>query len=264
VTQIRNSKLPGQKEIASLIAQTPLESFGATALALLSSVAQVENFGAYHISDLQRPAPVLSFWSGRISDYWFQRDADLILSTPQVRAGILDQVTHAPETGVHIEHWSPDADDPRAAIYARNGIIERLAVSSRDGRAGVRSFYLRSAKDGLLSKEEIAGLCEILPIVHGLIGLRHKIVGTARHTVRSIGQVSRLRDMNVPAFCALSPREAKVCDLVTVGKSVAATALDLSVSEATVRTLRARAYRKLNVTSATELMALFIRSQVPG
>ena len=254
-------KIMATNDVALLVTQTASDNFGKAVLHLLSSAARIENFGAYYITDLSRPNPVLSFWSGRISDYWFQHDADLILATPQSQRFIAEQMNDAPENGVHIERWHPNEDDARNDIYVRNGSLERIAVSSRAGRSGLRSFFLRSAEDGWLSDGEFADICEILPIVHALIGLRHKIVGAERHRMRFDGEATRLRDFNVPAFSDLSRREAAVCDSLIEGKSVAATALDLSVSEATVRTLRARAYRKLDVTSATELMALFIRSQ---
>lgn len=248
-------------QISRLISKVPSAEFGADVLAVLSSVARLENFGAYHISDLARPAPVLSFWSGRISDYWFRRDADILLGTPETQSRILKQIESAPNGGVHIERWYPGSNDKRAEIYRRNGICERLAVSSKDGRSGLRSFYLRSETDGCLSDAEYADLCGVLPIVHGLIGLRHQIVGTAAHQVGAGAEASRLRDCNVPGFCDLSRREAQVCDLSVEGKSVAASALELSVSETTIKTMRARAYRKLGIHSATELMSLFIKSQ---
>ena len=59
-------------------------------------------------------------------------------------------------------------------------------------------------------------------------------------------------------FRDLTPREAEVCDLLLEGRSIVASALVMEVSEATVRTLRQRAYRRLHVGSARELMALFI------
>ena len=247
-------------ELARLIAVAPKEEFGGAALKLLSDIARIENFGAYHISDLGHPKPALSFWSGRISDYWFQRDAELILGTKDAQMRIAAQIQSAPADGVYIDRWHPKKSSKRRAIYERNGVIERVAVSSRDGRSGLRSFYLRSSADGWFNDDEYAALCEVLPIVHGLIGLRHQIVGTARHGIGGGANATRLRDANVQGFVALTPRETEVCDALFDGKSVAATALELDVSEATIRTLRQRAFRKLRVGSARELMALFIQT----
>ncbi|MEM7472607.1 MAG: helix-turn-helix transcriptional regulator [Pseudomonadota bacterium] len=246
--------------MARLIAIAPKEEFGRVALEFLSSVSRIENFGAYYIADLARPHPDLSFWSGRISDYWFQRDAELILGSKDAQSQIIAQIQKAPSDGVHIDRWSPEAGSIRAGIYKRNGVVERVAMSSRDGRSGLRSFYLRSAADGLLDEDEYAALCRVLPIIHSLIGLRNQIVGTARHGIKDGANATRLRDNNVGRFVGLTPREAEICDLLLDGKSIAASALQLEISEATIRTLRRRSYRKLNVGSARELMALFIQT----
>ena len=246
--------------LAHLIASVPKEEFGSAALSFLSSVTRIENFGAYHIPDLAVPKPSLSFWSGRISDYWFRRDADLILGEKDTQAQIKRDIQAAPAHGVKIDRWHPEEGSKRRTLYDRNGIIERVAVSSRDGRSGLRSFYLRSSVDGWLDDGEYRALCTILPIMHGLIGLRHQIIGTARHTLGDWGNATRLRDTNVGGFGDLTPREAEICDLLLDGKSIAASALELDISEATVRTLRQRAFRRLDVGSARELMALFIQT----
>lgn len=247
-------------DVERLISAAPKDDFGRDALQFLSNVARIDNFGAYHIPDLARPQPVLSFWSGRISDYWFRRDADLILGSQKAQSQILAQIQEAPADGVQIDRWHPSVGSKRDAIYKRNGVIERVAVSSRDGRSGLRSFYLRSAADGYFDEEEYAALCKVLPIVHSLIGLRHQIIGTARHGIGDGANATRLRDNNVQRFVELTPREAEVCDLLLDGKSIAASALQLNISEATIRTLRQRAFRKLGVGSARELMALFIQT----
>lgn len=246
--------------IQRVIAAAPKEVFGAQALAFMSRVARIENFGAYHIADLARPHPALSFWSGRISGYWFQRDAELILGSKDTQTRIITHIQQAPFDGVHIDRWHPTPGSERDAIYVRNGVVERVAVSSRDGRAGLRSFYLRSAANGMFSADEYTQLCNVLPLVHGLIALRLQIVGTARRGLSEGANATRLKENNVAGFSDLTAREADVCDLLLAGKSIAASALQLGVSETTIRTLRQRAFRKLRVGSARELMAMFIQT----
>lgn len=193
-------------DLEKLIAIAPKEEFGGAALQFLSGISRIENFGAYHIADLARPQPVLSFWSGRISDYWFRRDADLILGSKDTQSRIIAQIQDAPSDGAHVDRWHPKAGSRRDVIYKRNGVIERVAVSTRDERSGLRSFYLRSADDGWLGEEDYAALCEVLPIVHGLVGLRHQIVGTARHKIGDGANATRLRETNVRGFVSLTPR----------------------------------------------------------
>lgn len=241
-----------------LIACAPKEDFGAVALKFLSNITRIESFGAYHIANLNAPNPVLSFWSGRISDYRFQRDADLILADAGTKTKIIDLVESTPDYSVTIDRWTPPEGSDRKAIYDRNSVIERVAVSSKDGRSGLRSFYLRSHADGWICEDEYVALCRVLPVVHQLIGLRHQIIGTARHRIGDGANATRLKNTGVGKFRELTPREADVCDLLLDGKSIAASALELGISEATVRTLRQRAYRRLRVGSGRELMALFV------
>ena len=258
--QFSDSSFENHHGLARLIVAAPKDAFGLAALRFLSNVSRIENFGAYHIADLAHPNPALSFWSGRISDYWFQRDADLILSSKTAYSHIITQIQNAPSKGVRLDRWRPKAGSKRNAIYERNGVVERVAVSSKDGRSGLRSFYLRSATDGCFNDDEYAALCNILPIVHSLIGLRHQVVGTARHGAIDGANATRLKNNNVGSFAELTQRETEICDLLLDGKSITASALQLGVSESTIRTLRQRAFRKLKVGSARELMALFIQT----
>ena len=131
-------------------------------------------------------------------------------------------------------------------------MIERVSVASRAGRGGFVSFYLRGKQTGWLTAPEMDRLRSVLPLAHELIGLRHRLVGGSGATATGP------RDRAVEPFTSLSPREAEVCDHAIRGISVAGTALELGISENSVRTLRKRAWRKLGVGSATALAALVL------
>jgi len=245
------SPLP-RDPLTDLIAALPGPDFGPRLLAHICGAARIANFGAFLVPDLRDPRPVLSVWSGRMSDYWFNVNARRITSHDALRRDFVDRIRRAPPGGLVIDRWHPPRDDPRAPIYARDQVIERVSVASRAGRGGFVSFFLRGVQDGWLSDTDMARLREVLPLAHELIGLRHRLTGTADATA------SGLRDRAVEPFTALSPREAEVCDHAARGVSVAGTALALGVSENSVRTLRQRAWRKLGVGSATALAALVL------
>lgn len=251
--------LTGQAELVSKVAAS---DFGNAVLEHVSQAATIENFGAFYFADLARPKPLLSISAGHMSRYIFRRDADQILGNHAVRDEITAQIRSAPEGGVLIERWHPSDDDPRHSLFQRSQVLERLAVSSRLGRGGFRSFFLRSKAAGWLETREYKALCEVLPLVHELIGLRHRIVGTESFQFSALRNVSSLRERNIPGFVRLSPREADCCDCLIEGKTVAGTALELGIAETTVRTLRQRAYRKLGVSSAGQIMALLINERI--
>jgi DNA-binding CsgD family transcriptional regulator len=247
----RTSPLPRDPQ-AALVASLPTDGFGAALLAYIRSAAEIAHFGAFLVPELADPQPVLSVWSGQMSDYWFTINARRITSHDTLRRDFVDRIRRAPPGGLVIDRWHPPEGDPRAPIYARDGVIERVSVASRMGRGGFVSFYLRGKQSGWLSEDDLARLRAVLPLAHELIGLRHRLTGTQGTTA------SALRTAAVEPFTALSPREAEVCDHAVRGVSVAGTALALGVSENSVRTLRKRAWRKLGVGSATALAALVL------
>ncbi len=252
------SKTHVHKGATKLVASVTGDRFGRQLLEYISEAARIRNFGAFYVPDLRRVTPVLSVWSGRISDYWFRRNAADILTNELMQNELVRKIRAAPTDGVLIERWHPPPKDPRERIYARVKILERIGVTSRSGRGGFQSFFLRSVADGWLTQTDCARLEAVLPLAHELIGLRHRIVGSESFQFTSGISTSSLRERNVMAFATLSVREAEVCDCLVRGVSVAGTALELGIAESSVRTLRQRAYRKLGVTSATELMALML------
>ena len=248
------SPLP-RDPVAALVATVPTDGFGAALLTHIRTQAEIANFGAFLVPDLSNPQPVLSVWSGQMSDYWFNVNARRITSHDTLRRDFVERIQRAPPGGLVIDRWHPPDDDPRAPIYARDKVIERVSVASRTGRGGFVSFYLRGEQSGWLTATDMDRLHTVLPLAHELIGLRHRLVGTSDSTA------SGLRDRAVDPFSTLSSREAEVCDHAARGVSVAGTAVTLGVSENSVRTLRKRAWRKLGVGSATQLTALVLANR---
>jgi len=245
--------------VATLAAAVPEASFGAALLDYIRDAAEIADFGVFYISDLNRPEPVLSVWSGRMSDYWFNRNARTIASFDSLRQDFSDRIRHAPPEALVIDRWHPPKNDPRARIYARDQVIERISVASRIGRGGLVSFYLRGVESGWLTDAELTRLKTVLPLAHELIGLRHRIVGGGA-LLPPARTPSDLRTNNLGRFAELTPREAEVCDHAARGLSVSGTALELGISDNSVRTLRKRAYRRLGVASTAQLTALVLNA----
>lgn len=246
--------------IAALAASVLRPDFAEQTLAYIRRAADIANFGTFYVADMGKPAPVLTIWAGEMSGYWFNRNASTILANDLLMESILERIRAAEGGDLMIERWRPAPEDPISAIYARDRVIERVTVSSFQDRIGFQSFFLRGEDAGWFTDKEIQHLSEVLPLVHELIGLRHRIVGGTALTDQVSGRASLLRIQDAGAFGRLTPREAEICDLALVGRSVAATALDLGISENTVRTLRRRAYGKLGVTSAAQIASLILNA----
>lgn len=247
--------------IAALMNRVNTASFDNAALCNVSKAARVRNFVAFFFPDAYRGEPVMSLWSGEISDYRFRHNARLLLGDPLLVTEYRHQIMGAPEDVVRIRYWSPPEGDPRFAMYRNVNLHGQVDTASRSGVSGLQCFFLHDLADGEFSTTERAHLTEILPSVHSLIFLRHKLVGTNAVRFTPGRDASSLRARGLEGFVALSPAEAKACDEIAQGHAVAETARRWGLSVNSVRTLRQRAYRKLGVHSAGEVSAL-IRGQL--
>lgn len=242
--------------LTSLVASVGAPDFAAKLLVHVRETAPVANFGAFLVPDTSRPKPVLSLWAGEMSGYWFNRNARRILADDVMTHDILRRIRATPVGGLAIERWRPSPEDPISPIYERDGVIERLTVSSRTENAGYQTFFLRGRSAGWFTEAEVTQLTKSLPLVHELVGLRHRIVGAEAFHYAADARISALRARDVGQFGRLSAREAEVCDLIVNGVSVSGSAVALGIAENSVRTLRKRAYAKLGVHSAMQIAAL--------
>jgi DNA-binding CsgD family transcriptional regulator len=74
------------------------------------------------------------------------------------------------------------------------------------------------------------------------------------------GGVEALRVTELRGYQDLTPREKQVLELVAVGAANKRIALDLSMTEHTVKFHLASVFRKLGVTNRTEAAATYLRS----
>lgn len=247
--------------VAEIAAHVTGPDFAQSVLDFVGRAARLRNFGAFFFANIRTAKPVLSIWSGNISDYWFQRNAQRLLTDPARVAEFRAQIRAAPADGAQLRYWQPMPGDPRAEMYHRARLHGRVSISSRSGSTGLQSFFLRDLRDGAFSETERDRLETALPIAHTLIFLRHRMVGTEAVQFLPGSNATGLRARGVTGFAQLSPSEAAICDAIAQGLSVADTARRLEIAASSVRTLRQRAYRKLGVRSAGEVAALMLKNR---
>lgn len=244
--------------LVDLLRRVEQPDFDQAVLKFISHAGMIRNFGAYFWTSVRRKEMVMSIAGGEIGAYWFHRDARDFISNDAVFTDLHSLVANRAGPDQGLLRFAPSPTDPRLANYRRAGIAERLAVATRSGDNAVLSFFLRSGSDGPIDAAELRRFEIILPIVHEVITIRHRIVGSEAFQFRPGLSTSSLKERGVPLFSALPARETQVCDSILAGHTVEGTALDLGVSLNTVRTLRRRAYRKLRVTSAQQMMSLIL------
>jgi len=247
------------RDLAALTHGLDAPDFGKRVLRAVSHACVLRNFGVFVVADARRPEQVMSLFAGDLGEYRIRRNARESQAQPEYAARLAALLEGAGPDAPPFEIHRPEETDPRWPIYRRSSLLERVSCVSIDKGAVYNVNYYRSMRDGGIGAEEEAALRLLLPLVNALIVVRHKLVGVDRlQAVPRRRRVASLRERKRPGFAALSAREADVLDVLAGGRSVAAVALELGVSENTVRTLRARGYRKLGLASLSELFALLL------
>gem|GEM_PF-2411842 len=172
-------------------------------------------------------------------------------------------------------------------FYGRTGLCDKLSiVSRRQGRLLLCNLY-RLAASGRFDERQMVRAQQLAPVLTACVW-RHMacldgVLADAgpRPADRVVAQAETRRDLcrepgaepSVESNSArlllrrLSNRETDVCRRLLAGASNEAAALDLGISVHTVRTLRKRLYKKLQVNSLGDLYARYLSAmagQVSG
>lgn len=139
----------------------------------------------------------------------------------------------------------------RRRFFDEPGIIERISIVQR-GATGWRGMNVaRHASAGSFSDGELEALAGLALLALPMLS------PAARPAATDDAMTTTLLEERFGRRCAgLTRRERQVCARAALGKTVAATALDLGIAATSVVTFRQRAYRRLGVTSAIELCRL--------
>lgn len=148
------------------------------------------------------------------------------------------------------------------SYYVETGLAEEVGffVPVAGGAAVVWSL-MRKEATGAFPARSVALLQAVEPLVSALIGLRWKDLsrrfdreaGGSRVRRRSPASPGSVwRDLN------LTEREAAVVELVLQGHSSESIARRLDIRTGTVKVHRRNVYRKLNITSQTQLLSLYL------
>lgn len=158
-------------------------------------------------------------------------------------------------------------------FYTEVGVIDKVSTVTNVRNYKILSNFYRLSPSSPYNDTERDVLRDILPLAAGLIGAHFQIavlpaVETAQDALEqpkaSGPQDIRLLMENIDeAFSGLSERERQVCEGIVLGHSATVLAESLDVSPATIVTYRRRAYTKLGVNSANDLLRLLITSLDP-
>lgn len=141
-------------------------------------------------------------------------------------------------------------------FFERAGLCDKISVISTRGERMVSCSFYRLTGSGKFTRETLQQAQALaLPLTAAL--WLH--VEQLRPLPAQAGLAPAPEDAaRRQAVLSLSPRELAVCQRLLAGASNEGVALDLSVSIDTVRTLRKRIYKKLQVNSVGDLFSRYL------
>ena len=248
-------------DIQVLTALVDKKGFRDQVLRVLSHAAKISNFTVFTLVGKKGGFPKYSFGAGILGDYQLNQNARQLEKSvifPDYISGHIDPDQsigrHRPKKDTETEIWS---------IFQNANVLEKIFTTHYQGDIAYYISYYRDIDDGEISDVEMERLAMIVPIVDNLLILRHKVVGNSDHslTIRQ-GIVKTLNRRKIAPFDRITPRETDVCDCIARGLTTDGMALELGVSVSSVKTLRHRAYRKMEIGSKNELFAMLLNFQV--
>jgi len=150
----------------------------------------------------------------------------------------------------------------RTHFWKRSPFADKCSLIFFDHEIGFYFNVYRSSGNVSFSKKERSELNHIGRFLAGLLRAHFRLVRT--HCAPEPANGVQGKDDSRGGFGGLdqlSAREKVVMDLILVGQSSEAIALDQGVTVNTVKTYRRRLYRKLNVSTLNELHAKFGRTK---
>lgn len=229
----------------SLLEATGAEAFGARLLEAAQSVAFVDEVFAYSkerhgVPGVLASASELSDSRARVASYVERFHVD----DPVL--GYLDQATPGYGLVQQIRAGDITSRSYRVACFERPGFVDKLCFAWRRTNGWwMVSFYRRADTD----PRELTRLGALANLA--LATLAHGQSVAADHE-RPI--ISRLSDRLARSFPQLSSREREVCAATIAGHTAQDIAARLGISTGSVLTYRQRAYRRLDIRQASDLL----------
>jgi DNA-binding CsgD family transcriptional regulator len=185
---------------------------------------------------------------------------------------LLDPFYHAARNGrsgaVRMSELAPDrffSSEYYRTYYSQTRLAEEIGFFVRlDEDVTVVLSLMRRMSSRIFSPREWRQLKMAEPLVDSLVkrhwaGLATRFVEQARHGTRHQGSPPT-RVEGVWGRLDLTAREAAIVDLVLQGHSSEAVGRRLGITTGTVKVHRRNVYRKLGISSQTQLLSLYLKS----
>ncbi|WP_457813647.1 helix-turn-helix transcriptional regulator [Sinorhizobium meliloti] len=253
--------------MARLVNGAPMddEAVGCTFRGLMSTLMTFDYVVVFAYRGKERPLDLYSTFDAE--------DHVLFVSLYQAGPYLLDPFYHAaraPKPGVwRMRELAPDrffSSEYYRTYYVQTGLAEEVGffVPVSEQVTVVLSLMRREAT-GVFSATEFALLKKAEPLVAAFV--RHHWAELDRRFDTALAKKGRGRRKaaHPPAdgvwrHLNLTEREAAIIELVLQGHSSKSIGLKLGISTGTVKVHRRNVYRKLGISSQTQLLSLYIKN----
>lgn len=158
-------------------------------------------------------------------------------------------------TIIHVDFSDQGYDDLRPRVYPH--VRDRILLCGRSASGAFGLSVLRADPHSPFAREAIEKLGQAAELLVAMLA-KHADVSQSRPNVAQALTALPEIEHCIAATSDLPRREAEVCARILYGLSSVGIALDLSVSEETVKTYRKRAYQRLAIGSERELLTWYL------
>ncbi len=242
--------------IARLITAIGRDDFGAAAFDLVSREVQADHIvvqfvEGHRISGLFTQGKVLARIADAVNRRYLERYHMLDRSLSSFR----DLGDGAPV----VTRFDPKLNEsPTYTTYffERTGLCDKLSIVSNRGDSMVCCNLYRLEASGPFDERHVERAGQVAPVLMAALWRHAGEAGKVNLPSMKVG--AEPGEAERQSLAALSQRELEVCKRLLAGASTEGVALDLGISPHTVRTLRKRLYKKLQVNSLGDLFARYL------
>lgn len=156
---------------------------------------------------------------------------------------------------IHVDFSDDGYAAMRPSIYPH--VRDRLLLCGHGPNADFGLSIVRSDPHAPFADEAIEKVADSAELLMAVLGKHADVRQTRPNVAQALGALREIESCIV-ATSALPRREAEVSARILYGLSSVGIALDLSVSEETVKTYRKRAYHRLAIGSERELLTWYL------
>jgi DNA-binding CsgD family transcriptional regulator len=160
-----------------------------------------------------------------------------------------------PTTIIHVDFTDRGYIDLRPRVYPH--VRDRILLCGRAAGGAFGLSVLRSDPHAPFAEEAIERLGRAAELLVAVLAKHADICQSRPNVAMALTTLPEIENCIV-ATSVLPRREAEVCARILYGVSSVGIALDLTVSEETVKTYRKRAYQRLAIGSERELLAWYL------